>query len=478
MPPLTTTVNLPSSRMYTPTTRELTGEQLCDEVCPHTPTNQCWGVAFVDKAPARPLRFKQIVIQPLRVFRNARRAIKFEQQLRKTPEYKRKHIIRFKMGAWNVLPVPSWMTNPEEHLKYSRECIALLIDEDKKTTDAARNLMKRRRLQSTDALREADEKYVKPLYDGQTPQQAEPVPPNQQRYFSADEETKLLQPGGEEFVLPPEGEERVQPESDKPDDILDERYLFGLMWVLPFVQNIEVHDFVAFAWLGAYQTEPEVEDAQKKIRDACPEWSVDRFEIGDPLELPMPTWLMQLDSKLVYDQPFLKDLLMPSPDYKSPEEVNAQMDAHERAKAADREYKGDLDSVFPVPGVDATVEFVHGDSDDDNDNDSDGEATDEKDPRVLVSRTDEWSKNNKFGLDVRQYIVPTEATGLTIEEVDDTDEKQDGVGADVHVSANGAIRISPLDSGDDRDEKQDGGGADIRVDANGDIRIAPLRSRD
>ena len=103
---------LPRSKLHIPRTRGVTSADLWQERCAHTPQEQRWGVGWVGSIPDEPgTKFEHIIIVLLATFSDEQLAQQFVQQIRST--HKNRPAFTFKMGYWQVLPVPRWLKDSE-----------------------------------------------------------------------------------------------------------------------------------------------------------------------------------------------------------------------------------------------------------------------------------------------------------------------------------------------------------------------------
>lgn len=357
---------LPRSKLFIPQTRNISAEKLWDEKCKCVPHGQNWGCAWIDRVPDKPGKvFERFVIVPLKVFRTYKKAVKFQHRVQKKHKYKDRPFMIFQLGQWLALPVPVWLSSEDEQVDYTHNALVKLITNDTRSTNVRREVMKRRQKEDAEVLREADE-LTQPAYkttapDGsfvdvpQTGDKKE-LPTGHARYLRPDEETAILEATGRRYERPDADEEQKKFEWERPIDLISSRYNFGLMWVLPDIQSPgQKFKHVSFAWLGAYATESDLDAAQRMIKASHPEWSVVSFEIGTPLQLPIPQWIMQVNSSYVYDQETVGKLMMQDPNYMEPEEITSIMDAREMKceQTVDHETM-DLDLVNAIAPRDET----------------------------------------------------------------------------------------------------------------------------
>lgn len=385
---------LPESKLYIPQTRNIPALELSEERCKYVPRNQEWGCAWVDRVPDQPGgKYERFVIVPLRVFKTGRMAQKFLRQITKTPEYKDRPLMIFQMGYWLVLPSPEWLKSDNDRVEYNSATLIKLIERDTKSTVIKQEVMKRRQKEKAAKLAEADRKYVKPTYAKSTKSIDQKelqavVPARHAQYRSADEETALLEAKGRRYERPDPEDEKKEQTWKIPTDLMSDELVWGLMWVLPDVQSPgQKFEAVSFAWLGAYQTHEHLEQAQRAIKKEHPEWSVISFRVGQPLQLPIPSWLMQVDSKYVYDQDTVCELMMQSPNYRTPEEVDAEIESRKIAAkhtAIDADGIDLLDRIAPCPET----------TDDEKDTLED---------QCLLKKDKYASENGTFGMTMTQY---------------------------------------------------------------------------
>jgi hypothetical protein len=294
---LKTAKDLPESRLFIPSTRPMTASELYEERCKSRPAEQEWGAGWIDYAPQlRAVDRHSFTVVFLDVFATESDAHRYRERV--TLEYPKRPLIVFRIGYWLALPVPRWLRTEAEVIAYNRTVTVGLISKDVQATRVKHAIIKRRaKQQGSD-------------------------------YSSPEVETSKLESGGDDWIPPTEEARRVELDDYKsqwvaPSASCRSKYKYGLAWVLPNVQNPgHMFEHVTFAWLGAYMTDAQVQCAQATIREGHPEWNVAVFELGNPVSLPVPMWLLQLDRKVVYDQPYISELMSQAgPPCVSPEVV-------------------------------------------------------------------------------------------------------------------------------------------------------------
>lgn len=383
---------LPQSKLYIPQTRNIPAEQLWDERCKCVPNGQQWGAAWLDRVPTEPGHvYEHFVIVPLRVFTTHSKAAKFERRLKRNARYKDRPLMVFQLGQWLALPVPVWLKDDDSRVAYNRAAIVSLITNDTRSTNIKHEVIRRRQKENAELLRKADE-ILQPTYETadssvsqRGPQHA--LPAGHVRYHTSDEETALLEARGERYELP-HPDAVAESAWQKPHSLLSSKHTYGLMWVLPDIQSPgQEFEHVCFAWLGAYATQQHVDDAQRLIKAAHPEWSVVSFEIGTPLQMPIPSWIMQVNSSYVYDQDTLNQLMMRDNAYRSPECVDALIKSRKADTAIDADV---LNRIAPRDEQKLDALF-----DEDKEDIPVGE--------VLMHQQTNTSDNKKFSLTVTQF---------------------------------------------------------------------------
>lgn len=371
---------LPESKLYIPQTRNIAAETLWDQKCKCVPLRQHFGVAWVDRVPQHAnAKHDRFVIVPLRVFSTHRKATRYKKMLHQMPKYNDRPVMLFEMGNWHALPIPVWLTEESDQVDYMRRVIVRLIDNDTKSTNVKHEVMKRRRKQDPEKLRSADEilTHTKEARDDTSVD----------RYLTADEETMLLESKGTRYEAPELDAEEKEQAWETPDDILSSKTRYGLMWVLPDVQSPgQKFTHVCFAWLGAYKTPTELDAAQRRIKSVHPEWSVISFALGTPLDLPVPSWIMQTNSNYVYDQSTMSALMMESPSYRSPDcVVQSTVDMDTTPKNIQMEL---VDAI--VPQTQPSTKMIE-------------ETAEIPEGQQLLHKADHFSDNKMFSITVTQY---------------------------------------------------------------------------
>ncbi len=329
-------VELPESRLHIPSTRSMTVNELFEERCKFRPKKQTWGAAWIDYAPATaPAEGRtQFTVVFLDVFGSKARAERYRTKCLEA--YSDRPLIIFRVGHWIVLPVPQWLDTDDAMIAYNRCAIVNLMKKDVEATVVKHEIIKRRQKRSH----------------------------LETSYLTPEEETAKLESGGDTWVPPTEKERAEQLDDYKSPWInvsrsCTSKYKYGLAWVLPEVQN-PGHRFehVAFSWLGAFKTEGDVDSAQKTIRKQHPEWNVTVLELGKPVTMPIPLWLMQLDRKVVYDQPFVEELMSQVGTSVSPEDMDAELKQvdFDSASGVVDDLVGDAPEEMDEVGSDVEVE--------------------------------------------------------------------------------------------------------------------------
>ena len=358
---------LPQSRLFIPKASSLTPLELYEEQCKHVPNKQIWGVAWLNKTPIHPDdKYDSFVVVLLKTFALQRKAIKYKTLIMR--KYPGRSAIIFRMGYWLTLPIPQWLTTDKAIIKYNEEAGVALIKNDARNTKIKHEIVKRRTKRSN-----IDTSYLEP-----------------------EEETLRLEPDGQAYVAPSESKqhetsdgtletgqtstEEVPPVEDDswerapivdtkstwlvPKDITSESHPFGLLWVLPDIQAPgQFFKNIAFAWLGAYENMETVETAQAKIKESHPSWSVTLCEMGTPLQIPIPTWLLQQRQQILYDQPILSEFMQQGQHYVGPEELGVRLEEMNTQAEAAKIGNDVLDDTDMSAQI-ADIAGPEGDSDD------------------------------------------------------------------------------------------------------------------
>ena len=260
--------------VFIPKTRGLPPDHMWEERCECTPPGQKWGVALLTPTPTAPGKHDQFVVVFLDAFRSEVRAKACQRRMSK-----RHSTIVFEMGQWLALPVPTWLQTEDQIVDYNLESVCALMKYDTARTKIKQEVM-RRRAKNSATVKES---------------------------ISPSDETKKLEPGSGDYWAG-----RSQSPSLPNSSVnYESHYKVGLAWVLPNVQcpGLQFTN-MAFAFLGAYEEECELDLAQAKIKETYPEWSIVAFDMCKPLEIPVPSWLMQRDMRVKYDQETMTELMM------------------------------------------------------------------------------------------------------------------------------------------------------------------------
>lgn len=343
----------PTSKLVMPERSGRRAVVLAEEKCSRSPRKQNYGVCFVNKCPQKPEDNSGYVMVPLRTFKRLRSARAFRDFLLKHPVYRSFIPMIVRIGYWSSLPVASWLNSEGERVEFATAAVVERIEHDAKASSIRTEVMKRRRLEDPEKLREADEKFLKPkrvdIVDGEFTErereQPEEVPKGQQHYLSAEEETLLLEKGSVPFDPIDDDEEDEQKGWSRPVDILKETQRYILLWVLPETQSPgQVFPNVAFAWLGAFSSMDKVRLAQSQIKKQHPDWAVYCSETGYPLHIPVRTWIMQDQNKMEFDQPMIRDLMQQ--EEFTPEMFEAQKRKEEERQVAQENAKQDMEKLL------------------------------------------------------------------------------------------------------------------------------------
>ena len=291
---------IPETYVHTPQLEDFDPEDVWDKPTGTVPNGQRWGCAWTDAIADKPGKRTQYTIAPLRVFKNHKKARQFQKRVSSDPKYAHRPLIIFKLGQWMTLPLASWLEKcPEsERVEYNHKHIVRLMHFDRKSTLIKREVMTRR----SKVIINDDDDHDNDDNDDKSDSGSSEKPPLR-RHVTAKEETALLEGDGGDNVVVVDDEQKPGKAWQIPSEILSKKYIYGLMWSLPDVQKAGIKfEAVTFVWHGVYTENERVDEAQRAIKERYPHWNVNKFRLGEPLEMPVPTWLIHADAKCVYDQ--------------------------------------------------------------------------------------------------------------------------------------------------------------------------------
>lgn len=276
--------------MHIPKTRGLSETVLWEERCSVLPHHQEWGMAWVFFIPDHPgITFKKIQVVFLGCYRTEGAAVSAQNRVRGM--FPNRASILFRIGHWTTLPIPRWLTGFQNIDRYNGDIIKRLMKQDFRKTQIEHEILRRRTNAKTNKQHEDPQVATQKVEDvvyGTT---------------QAAEEEVAQQPRTARLEVDDWNADDVKP-------ILRAKQKYGLAWVLPAIQN-EGRDLkeIAIAWLGTFKSLTEVNSQQELIRTAHPEWDVHRFDVGQPLDLPVPIWTLQANQSVHYSQDTLRQFM-------------------------------------------------------------------------------------------------------------------------------------------------------------------------
>lgn len=297
---------IPQSRMTIPKTRGLSVDVLWEQQCMVLPQNQKYGLAWVFFLPLEPgIKFESIKVVFISSYKTRHTAL--SAQVRAKGMFPNRTSMLFKIGYWQALPVPRWLDEFEDVDQYNGEVIKRHMTYDFKLTEIEHELLRRRVKAKVEQLPDdpavASEKIEEAIY-------GKDLTLEENGAEGGADETK--DPG---VVVSATTRAVDQWDANPVKGLLSPKSKIGLAWVLPTLQRRgrKLTD-VAIAWLGTFRSVQAANAQQKLIKKAHPEWHVYSFEVGQPLSLPVPTWEMQREKRVQYDQNILKDLMGTDPE--------------------------------------------------------------------------------------------------------------------------------------------------------------------
>lgn len=278
-------VGLPKSHLMIPPSTKLSVDFLWEQQCKTIPHNQKWGLAWMFHVPKEPnVLFNSITVVFIGAYKTKRLALSVQQKARGM--YPNRVSMVFKLGYWQALPVPRWLDKFKDIDDYNGEVIKRHMRLDFKKTDVEHEVLRRRAHSKSNTPHDSPEiatEKIENLIHGDHTQEIKQC-----------DDAKLMDKW----------------DSTSMTGLLSKKQKIGLAWSLPSLQcRGRVLKDLTVAWLGVFQSVSDAVAHKTIIEKHHPEWHIHSFEVGQPLELPVPFWKLQQEHKMHYEQNILNEFM-------------------------------------------------------------------------------------------------------------------------------------------------------------------------